>query len=141
MQSVIVLTLALAMGARFPGGPVGAGVLVLAATLMVLAVGSLSMSFALVIRRSQSLTAVIQFVLLPLVFLSSAFMDQKLAADWIRVAARVNPIDWAVVAGRSALAADTDWGLVLVRLAWLALLAAVCGLVAVRSFRSYQRSL
>jgi ABC-2 type transport system permease protein len=141
VQSVIVLALALAMGARFPGGPAGAGVLVLAAILMVLAVGSLSMSFALVIRRSQSLTAVIQFVLLPLVFLSSAFMDQKLAAGWIQATAKVNPIDWAVVAGRSALSAGTDWGLVLGRLGWLALVAALCGLIAVRSFRSYQRSL
>ncbi|GAA2411550.1 ABC transporter permease [Actinomadura vinacea] len=140
-QSLIVLALALVLGARFPGGPAGAAVLMVAAILMVLAVGSLSISFALIIQRSQSLTAVIQFVLLPLVFLSSAFMDQNLAADWIQAAARVNPIDWAVVAGRSALAADTDWGLVLIRLTWLAALAAACGLVAVRSFRSYQRSL
>ncbi|WP_067491171.1 ABC transporter permease [Actinomadura hibisca] len=140
-QAVLVLGLALAMGARFAGGPVGALVLLLAAILMVLAVGSLSMSFALVIRRSQSLTAVIQFVLLPLVFLSSAFMDQSLAAGWIRTIARFNPIDWAVLAGRSALAEHPDWQLIGTRLLWLAVLAALCALVAVRSFRSYQRSL
>jgi ABC-2 type transport system permease protein len=140
-QSLIVLALAYAVGARFPGGLAGVAVVVLAAMLIVLAVGSLSMAFALVIRRAQSLTATIQFVLLPLVFLSSAFMDPRLEADWIRQVARFNPVDWAVYAGRSALAADPDWRIVGTRLLWLAALALCCGLVAVRSFRAYQRSL
>jgi ABC-2 type transport system permease protein len=141
VQSLIVLGLALAVGARLPGGFPGVLVMLVAATFVVLAVGSLSMAFALVIRRPQSLTATIQFILLPLVFLSSAFMDQRLAATWITWIARFNPIDWAVQAGRTALAAQADWGVVFSRLGWLFVLAAVCAMVTVRSFQAYQRSL
>jgi ABC-2 type transport system permease protein len=141
VQSLIVIVLALLIGAHLPGGFAGVLVMLAAATLVVLAVGSLSMAFALVIRKPQSLTATIQFILLPLVFLSSAFMDQRLAASWITWIAHFNPIDWAVQAGRTALAADADWGLVFSRLGWLCILAALCATVTFRSFRAYQRSL
>lgn len=140
-QSLVVLLLAALVGARLPGGLPGVLVMLAAAILVVLAVGSLSMAFSLVIRKPQTLTATIQFVLLPLVFLSSAFIDQRLAAPWIAFVARFNPIDWAVQAGRSALSATPDWGLAFTRLGWLLVLAAVCAVVTVRSFRAYQRSL
>jgi ABC-2 type transport system permease protein len=37
-------------------------------------------------------------------------MDPELAPHWVAVAARFNPVDWAVVASRQALSADPDWG-------------------------------
>ncbi len=141
VQAMVVLVLAVAVGAHLPGGFPGVLVMLVAATLIVLSIGSLSMAFALVIRRPQSLTATIQFILLPLVFMSSAFMVQRLAAGWITSVARFNPIDWAVQAGRTALAANADWGLVFSRLGWLCVLAVVCAAVTVQSFRAYQRSL
>jgi ABC-2 type transport system permease protein len=54
--------------------------------------------------------------------------------------ARYNPVNWAVDAGRAALGSSVDWNLVATRFGLLALLAALCGWVATRAFRAYQRS-
>ena len=82
-----------------------------------------------------------QFVVLPLQFLSSALFDTRLSPSWIQHVARYNPVDWAVVASRQALSAGTEWGAVLPRLGFLALLAVVMAWVATRAFGSYQRSI
>jgi ABC-2 type transport system permease protein len=78
---------------------------------------------------------------LPLTFLSGAFMPLKLAPDWISTVATFNPVNWAVAAGREALTASPDWGLVLVRIALLAGLTVLSAAFATRTFRSYQRSI
>ena len=49
--------------------------------------------------------AVSNFVLLPLVFLSSVFMAQALMPGWMQGVAKYNPVNWAVEAGREGLAA------------------------------------
>ena len=79
--------------------------------------------------------------MLPLAFLSSAFMQQDLLPGWMQTVARFNPVNWAVVAGREAIGADPDWGLVLSRCGLLLALAAVSAWLATRAFRAYQRSL
>jgi len=79
-------------------------------------------------------------VLLPLTFLSSGFMQQSLAPGWIQDVARYNPVNWAVQAGREALGASVDWGLVLPRAGWLLAFALACAWLATRAFRTYQRA-
>ena len=79
--------------------------------------------------------------MLPLTFLSSAFMKPTLAAGWIADIARFNPVNWAVEAGRSATSAQADWGLIGSRAGYLALVLAVSVWLAGRAFTTYQRSL
>jgi ABC-2 type transport system permease protein len=140
IQSVIMVGLALAVGASFPGGAGGVAVLILAATLLGAAFGALSNSLALVTRQEESLIGAVTFLVLPLTFLSTALMRADLMPGWMRMAADVNPVDWAIEAGRSALAADPDWGLIAGHVALLAALLAACGALATRAFRSYQAS-
>ncbi|MGD9696322.1 MAG: ABC transporter permease [Thermoleophilia bacterium] len=143
IQSVIVVLLAVAVGARFPGGLEGVGgiaLLILSGTLLAAAVGALSCALALVARQEETLIGVVQFVVLPLTFLSSALMAPGLLPGWVREVARFNPVDWAVVVGREAISESPDWSLALPRLAGLAALMVACGWIAVRAFRSYQRS-
>jgi ABC-2 type transport system permease protein len=140
IQSVIMVGLALAVGASFPGGPGGVVVLILVATLLGAAFGALSNSLALVTRQEESLIGAVTFLVLPLTFLSTALMRADLMPGWMRTAADVNPVDWAIEAGRSAVAADPDWGLIAGHVALLAALLAVCGALATRAFRSYQAS-
>src|SRR5690606_2713612 len=64
----------------------------------------------------------------------------ELMPGWMRTLASVNPLDWAVVAGRSALAADPDWGLVAVRGGGLVGLAVLAAALATRTLRAYQRA-
>jgi ABC-2 type transport system permease protein len=140
IQSLIMVGLALAVGASFAGGVVGVIVLVALAGLLGASFGALSNSLALVTRQEESLIGAVTFLVLPLTFLSTALMREDLLPGWMRTAADLNPVDWAIEAGRSATAASTDWGLVATDTGLLAALLAVCATLATRAFRSYQRS-
>ena len=59
----------------------------------------------------------------------------------MQTCAKYNPLDWAVVASRETLLGSPDWSMVWPRLAALAVLAVVMGLLATRTFSSYQRSI
>ena len=141
IQAAIIGGMALLLGAHFPGGPVGFAVLVLSAMLVGATVASFSDAMALVLRQRESVIGINTLMTLPLTFLSGAFMPLKLAPDWISTVATFNPVNWAVGAGREALAASPDWGFVLVRLALLAGLTVLSAAFATRTFSSYQRSI
>jgi ABC-2 type transport system permease protein len=140
IQSLIIVGVAVAMGARFDGGLAGVAVLVGVAVVLGVSIASLSHALALTIRREESVIAASQFVVLPATFVSSAFMAPALAPGWIRKVAAVNPVNWATDAGRWALAASPDWGAIGVRVAALVVLALAASSLATRAFRSYQAS-
>jgi ABC-2 type transport system permease protein len=141
IQSLIVVGLGVADGASFAGGIEGVAVLIACAVLLSSAIGALSIGLALLARKEETLIAVVNFIVLPLTFLSSTFMKLSLAPNWIRDVARYNPVNWAVEAGREALGANVDWGYVGSRAGALAALAIVCVWLATRAFSAYQRSM
>jgi ABC-2 type transport system permease protein len=140
IQSLIVIGLGLAIGAGFAGGAPGVALLVASAVVVGTAFGALSIGLALVMRREESVVAAVQMLLLPLTFLSSVFMQPELMPGWIGTIARFNPADWAVQAGREAVAADADWSVVLSHGGYLAAFALACAWLGTRGFRAYQRS-
>ncbi len=139
IQSAILVTLGFLLGARY-GAILGLLVLVACSVLLGAAFASLSTGLALIVRKEETVIAAVNFVILPLTFLSSVFIAQNLAPGWIRTAARFNPVNWAVVGGREALTANADWSLVLIRMGYLFTFAVVCWWLATRAFRAYQRS-
>jgi ABC-2 type transport system permease protein len=140
IQSLVIGVMAFLLGAEFTGGAGGFAILVVAALLLGAAFGALSDATALVLRQRESVIGVNTMLTLPLMFLSTAFMPLALVPDWIAKAAAVNPVNWAVEAGRAGFSGTGDAGYIALRLALLALLAAACMLLATRAFRSYQRS-
>jgi ABC-2 type transport system permease protein len=140
VQSVIMVAIALAVGASFAGGVLGVIVLILLAALLGSALASLSNALALVTRQEESLIGAVTFLVLPLTFLSTALVNKDLMPGWMRTVADLNPVDWAIEAGRSATAASPDWGLVATDVGLLAALLVLCGALATRAFRSYQAS-
>ena len=126
IQSLIVIGLGLLVGAHFPGGVAGLAVLIVCSALLGGSLSALSNGMALLARKEETVIAASNFVLLPLTFLSSAFMQRDLMPGWIQTVARYNPVEWTVQAGREALTASPDWGLVLSR---TGLLAALWGLI------------
>jgi ABC-2 type transport system permease protein len=141
VQTVIVLVVAWLAGARFDGGVLGIVVTLVAACLLTVICAALSNAIALMARQQEALIGISQFLSLPMTFLSSAIMDPSLAPHWIRVCARYNPLDWAVVASRETLLGSPDWSVVWPRLGALAVLAVVMGMLATRTFSAYQRSI
>ena len=137
IQSAILLIVGLLLGANYTLGVI---VVVVAAILLGGAFGMLSTALGLIVRREETLIAAVNFIILPLTFLSTVFIAKELIeVDWIRGATSINPVEWAVTAGRGALAANPDWSAVLQNLLYLAIFLAVTSVVAVRSFRVYQK--
>ena len=91
-------------------------------------------------RKEESVIGAVQLLLLPLMFLSTVFMQRELMPGWIQDASRFNPADWAVRAGREAVAANGDWSVVVTYGGSLALFALASAWLATRGFRAYQRS-
>ncbi|GAA2072624.1 ABC transporter permease [Pseudolysinimonas kribbensis] len=140
VQTLIVLGIAWLAGARFDGGVPGILVLVLAAVLLTVIFGALSDAVALLTRQQTALIGISQILSFPLMFLSSAIMDTRLAPAWVADIARYNPFEWAVVAGRGALQSSPDWASVWGHLGLLAGLGIIMGVLATSAFRVYRRS-
>jgi ABC-2 type transport system permease protein len=140
VQVAIIGGLAVLLGAHFGGGLVGFAILTVCAMLIGAAFASVSDAFALLLRQRESVIGANTFLVLPLVFMSAAFMPLALAPGWIATVARFNPVDWAVEAGRAALAGSTDWAFILSRMGGLLAVTVLAMWWATRAFRSYQRS-
>jgi ABC-2 type transport system permease protein len=141
VQALIIGGLALLLGARFAGGLLGFAVLVGCAMLVGAAFSSFSDAMALRLRQRESVIGVNTFLVLPLTFLSAAFMPLVLVPDWIATVARFNPVNWAVEAGREAMTAGPDWSFVLPRVIGLLVVTLLAMWWATRAFRTYQRSI
>jgi ABC-2 type transport system permease protein len=138
-QSIIILLLGLALGARFPGGIGGMAAILFAAALLAAGAAALSNGLALVIRREETLIAVVNFFGLPLTFLSTAFIAVALMPAWMRTVARGNPVNWAIQAGRDAVLGQ-DWSAVWGNAGLLAAFLLAGAVLATLAFRVYRRS-
>jgi len=140
IQSLILIALGYATGARFAGGIIGVIVLLICGMLLAAPFAALSIALALLIRKPESVIGAANFILTPLMFLSPVLMAKSVMPDWIRSVSRFNPTNWSVEAAREALDAGTDWNFVLLRIGCLLAFSAISGALATRAFRTYQRS-
>src|SRR6201991_4885167 len=141
IQTILVVLLALALGADYTHGIGGIAILILVAAPLAAAFASLSNGIGVLARQRETLIGAVSMVLLPLTFLSSALMQASLVPHWIRVVAKFNPVNWAAEAARSAAMGSLDWGLVASRVGLLVGLVVICAWVATKAFNVYQRSL
>jgi ABC-2 type transport system permease protein len=140
IQSLIIVGLALIAGASFDNGVLGVAVLTVVSIVLAGAIGSLSIGFALIVRREETLIATIQFLLLPLAFISVTFMQKGLMPGWMQTGSELNPLNWAVEAGRDAVTASPDWAAIAGKGGLLFGFMLLCGAFAIHAFRVYQRS-
>jgi ABC-2 type transport system permease protein len=140
IQSLIIIGLALITGASFDNGLLGMAVLIVVSILLAAAFGCLSIGLALLMRREETLIAIVQFLLLPLSFMSVTFMQKSLMPGWMQTVSNFNPLNWAVEAGRDAVSASPDWASIAGKGGLLLAFLLLCGAFAMRAFRTYQRS-
>jgi ABC-2 type transport system permease protein len=141
VQSLIIILLGRLAGASYPGGVPGVAVLAVASILLGAIFSALSGTMGLLVRQRETIIGLSVFLLLPLTFLSSAFMAKSLMPSWIQNVAAFNPLNWSLDTARAALSADPDWQAVAVHGGWLLGLAALMILLSTLSFRSYQKSI
>ena len=140
LQTAVILLMGWATGAAFPGGAAGLAVLTGTAVLLALAMAGLSNALALLTREREAVIGVSSTLVLPLTFLSGAFLSLRLVPGWISRVARYNPVNWAASAGRIAVAGHPAWAAIGSYAAFLAAAIAVTALAATAAFRAYLRS-
>ena len=84
--------------------------IIAAAALVAAGLAGISHGIALLVRREETLIAILNFFGLPLTFLSAILITEALMPDWMQWAARFNPVNWGVVAAREMSSVQTDWG-------------------------------
>jgi ABC-2 type transport system permease protein len=141
LQALVILVVALALGVRVHTGVAGWAVIVLVGMLVNAAFAGVSQGLALLTRREATMITLANFIGLPLLFLSSTLLATSQMPHWMRVAARLNPVNWGVEAARAVVLPNTDWGSVGLNLVYLLILCVVTAAFATWTFRSYQRSL
>ena len=141
IQGVILVLVGFALGVRIEGGALGVVVVLATAALIAMVFSGVSNGIALLVRREATMIAASNFVSLPLMFLSSILITQRVMPDWMQTIARFNPVNWGVQAGRHAVVDGSHWGTVAQFLLFLCAAAAVTAAFATWCFRAYQRSL
>jgi ABC-2 type transport system permease protein len=140
VQSVIIVALGWAAGAHYPGGLAGVLVLIAGSVLIAIVFSAFSNTVGMLARQRETIIGINTFLLLPLTFLSSAFVVTALMPHWMRIVADGNPVNWALEAGRAAMSSGADWTRVMAWGGGLALLAIAVTALSVLTFRAYQRS-
>src|ERR1700749_2564360 len=90
IQSAIIVALALIVGATFPGGVGGVAALFVLSALLGATFGALSNGFGLIMRQEEALIGAVQFIVLPLTFLSTTFLAANLMPRRIRRCSEAN---------------------------------------------------
>ena len=112
VQTAVILGLGLAVGARFPGGAPVMLVFVGSVVLLGAAFASYSNALALLLRSQESVIGAVNFVVLPLSFLSSMLVPTERCPAGSRRSRGGTRWSGPVVVGRQTLSPDVDWGLV-----------------------------
>jgi ABC-2 type transport system permease protein len=139
-QSLVVLGIGALAGARYPGGVGGMLAALGVATLLATIFCCCSTAVALMSRNQIALISLSQLIVLPATFLSTTMMPASLTPDWVQNVSAWNPMTWAVELGRGGLTGtypQEGWW----QLGGLVVLTALAFTWAVRSIRSYQRSI
>ncbi len=140
VQVAAIILLGLVAGASYPGGAIGLIVMLLTALLLGTIFSALSNTVGMLARQRETIIGINTLLLLPLTFLSSAFMASTLMPSWMRRIADFNPVNWSLDAARAAMRSEPDWGVVASRSGWLLILAVVMLVLSTRTFRAYQKS-
>jgi ABC-2 type transport system permease protein len=127
VQSLIIALLGMAAGASFPGV-----LLIVASVLLGTVFSAFSNTVGMLVRQRETIIGLNTLLLLPLTFLSSAFIARNLMPGWMQAIAAGNPVNWALQAGRESPDLVAGGGL-------LALAAAMVWL-STRTFRTYQKA-
>lgn len=141
IQSVLVVGVALALGARPGSIPLAFAGIALVGFLVGLVFSGLSNAIALTTRQMPAVMGIVNFLTLPLTFTSSMLMSPPGMPAWMRTIARFNPINWAVELARDFFTGHVTLVGAAERIGLLLGLAALLAAAAIRSAQRYQKSL
>jgi ABC-2 type transport system permease protein len=125
VQSIIILTLAYALGASVVTGIVGIVLMLITIAFFGLAWSGISLAIGLKTKSSETVFAIGGFLTFPLLFMSTALTPLSFMPDWIKTVSAFNPISYTVDAVRVLMIDGFIWGTVLSAYAVIGLIATV----------------
>jgi ABC-2 type transport system permease protein len=121
MASLMVIVLAVAMGFRPDGGPIGVVLATALVMLFSLCLAWVWTAVGLVVRTPESLMTMAMTVMFPLTFASNVFVDQDTMPGWVQAFVDVNPITRLTNAARALMHGESAAG----EVGWVLLACAV----------------
>ncbi len=96
-QAVVIIIVALLFGVRFQSGFLGILMILLIAGLLSFILAGFSLALSVRIKTIETLMAVINLFMMPLMFASNALFPLKVMPKWLQVIAKINPITYAIM--------------------------------------------
>lgn len=135
-QTLIILATAWVVGASVHFHPLHLALGMV--TIFFLGVGfaALSNGLAMTLQREEPLVVMGNLMTLPLMFFSSAMVPQQMMPEWIQIASKINPIEYATSAVRQSLSDKFDMMIYLKDTGILAIFCAVALIWSISAFNS-----
>jgi ABC-2 type transport system permease protein len=125
IQALMIFIIAVIMGVDIVTGVPGVLLSIVLISLLGMGFAAFSNGLALFFKRPEPMMAIINFIAMPLVFLSSTFMAAALLPSWLDTVRQFNPVDYAVVGVRGLVLDGFVWSDLWLSLVVLAAWAAV----------------
>lgn len=109
IQALIIFVIVIIMGVNIATGAPGVLFSLVLVSLLGLGFAAFSNGLALLFKRPEPLMAVVNFVTLPTMFLSSVMMPAQLLPGWLDTVRQFNPVDHAVVGVRGLVLTGYEW--------------------------------
>ncbi len=97
LQAVIIVIVALLFGVKFQSGFLGILAILFIATLLSFILAGFSLALSVKIKTIETLMAIINLFMMPLMFASNALFPVKVMPAWLQTIAKVNPITYAII--------------------------------------------
>jgi len=120
LQIFIVLAVAFLMGVRSVTGVWGIPLLLLFALLLTFAFSGISIAVGALVRQPETFWAVVNFLTVPLLFMSSALFPLEFMPPWLQTLAQFNPVTHAIEPIRILMIHGWEWGRIAQHLAVVA---------------------
>lgn len=131
IQVVIVLVVALVLGATVETGFLGALGIIAIALLFSLGFAAFSNIVALTTQNEDATILITNLLALPLLFVSTAFLPEALLPGWVQVVSAFNPVTYGVDAIRALMLEGWVWDVIGPSIVGLAVFDLLIGAIAV----------
>jgi ABC-2 type transport system permease protein len=135
MQVIIIGIIAWAMGVSFASGFFGFLLIAVIAGIFSFAMAGISLSIAIFFSSLEGLHPILNFLTMPLMFMSNAIFPRAAMPAWMRVAADWNPLTYAITPMRTLVIEGWIWDKIIPGLVGTFFFALVMVLISSRQFK------
>ncbi|MGD9213569.1 MAG: ABC transporter permease [Desulfobacteraceae bacterium] len=135
LQVVIIGLIALAYGVTFSTGFFGFLIIVLIAGIFSFAMAGISLSIAIFFKTLEGLHPILNFLTMPLMFMSNAIFPKAAMPAWMKVISDWNPLTYAITPMRTLVIEGWVWEKIIPGLVITSAFALVMVLFSTRQFK------